>query len=213
MARVVNLKHRTDRWEQIQEDFKDAPFQLERYDAIQSKSGTRGLFYTHYKLITEAKERGDATILVLEDDAKPCKDYQRRWKLIKEYLDTHMEEWEVFNGGILETRQLFENPRSIVDAETPAVLFDAVRGGCNTFLYFNVNAMFEKMDKWEDYSGFECDVYYVEKAKTIACFPFLATQNDGFSDIEQRFRGLSDWFIKEEMFLKMVLNKYIKRCM
>lgn len=217
-AYVINLKHRTDRWEKVQEDFKDAPFKLERYDAIKigdpphfATKGTYALFYTHQKIIQEAKERGDKTLLIMEDDALPCKDYGRRWILVKEYLDTHLNEWDVFNGGVYDSLQFLENPRSIVDEQAPVVIFNAIRGAAGQFLYFNIDAISEKVKNWEDYKGFECDAYYVMKHRTIACVPFIAIQHDGDSDIENQPREWVNKFKLEEMFLKMKLNQLIRR--
>lgn len=217
-AYVINLKHRTDRWQKIQEDFKDAPFKLERYDAIKvgdpphyATQGTYALFYTHQKMIQEAKERGDKTLLIMEDDAMPCKGYGKRWTLIKNYLDSHLDEWGVFNGGVYDTQQLVKNAHSIVDSETPVVLFDIMRGAAGQFLYFNIDAIHEKVKNWKDYPKFECDAYYVTHHKSVGCIPFLAIQHDGDSDIENKPREWVYKFGLEEQFLKMTLNKYIRR--
>ena len=62
-ALVINLPHRTDRWNQIQEDFKNTNFKLTRYDGVmvddpnisRKDRGYIGVARTHMEIIKKAK--------------------------------------------------------------------------------------------------------------------------------------------------------------
>ena len=91
-AHVINVKERTDRWAKIQEMWKDQPIILNRRDAIKI-NGTdipdayHAVFLKHREMLTTASKLGEKHILIMEDDAAPCKDFARHWVAIKEYLD------------------------------------------------------------------------------------------------------------------------------
>jgi hypothetical protein len=61
-----------------------------------------GVAYTHIQLIKDAKARGDKTLFILEDDCELAdKTSWSKWLKIKNWLDNNMEQWEMFNGGIV----------------------------------------------------------------------------------------------------------------
>jgi hypothetical protein len=99
-AYVINLDKRTDRWEQIQKDFKDLPILLERFSAIENKDGHLGLGLSYLELVKKAKNENMESILILEDDCLPVKDFINRWNSVKKWLDSNEDKWEVFNGCV-----------------------------------------------------------------------------------------------------------------
>ena len=56
-AYVINLDERNDRWEQIQNSFKQYNIHLERISAIRDPVGWKGCGYSHMKVIKMAKEQ------------------------------------------------------------------------------------------------------------------------------------------------------------
>ena len=182
-AFVLNLKHRTDRWEQLQKDFVNVPVVLERVDGIIYKDNTHrnnsyyGVAMTHIELIKEAKERGDKTILIIEDDCLLEEDGWNRWIVIKQYLDTHLDDWEIFNGGIIGMGDILDIVK-IIDV----YLVKEVGGCCCHFLYVNVDKAYNKLMNWE-INKREIDLYYSFEFNYWASYPLLAIQRNGSSDI------------------------------
>lgn len=95
---VINLKHRKDRWESVQEKFKGTNLKLTRFNAINGKDlnddqieklttkfcyyfcspGMIGCWLSHYKLWEQIVKSNDENVLILEDDAYPVDDYNKR---------------------------------------------------------------------------------------------------------------------------------------
>jgi GR25 family glycosyltransferase involved in LPS biosynthesis len=79
-AHVINLASRTDRWEQMKESWKDQPITLVRRDAIKINGDDipdayHAVFLKHREILTTAQKLGEKHILIMEDDAVPCKDF------------------------------------------------------------------------------------------------------------------------------------------
>jgi hypothetical protein len=191
-ALVINLPHRTDRWEKIQDDFKNTSFRLQRYDGVMVNDPEisrkdrcyMGVARTHIQIIKEAKEQGKKTILILEDDCKPEPKFEQNWYLIKEYLDSHLDDWEVFNGGICG----IESVSRVLVLDNMLLIKE--KGGCFChWLYLNVDKAYDKLMKWEDTKQ-EIDLYYSHNFDHYTCYPLLAEQYSGYSDIGERDK---DW--------------------
>jgi len=191
-ALVINLPHRNDRWNQIQEDFKNTSFRLQRYDGVmiddpeipRKDRGYLGVARTHIEIIKKAKEQNKKTILVLEDDCKPEPNFESNWYKIKDYLDSHLDDWEVFNGGICGIETLSQ----VLVLDNIFLLRE--KGGCFChWLYLNVDKAYDKLMKWEETKQ-EIDLYYSHNFIHYTCYPLLAEQYSGYSDIGERTK---DW--------------------
>jgi len=65
----INLKKRTDRREQIEEDLNAYNLQYERFEAIETPGfGAVGCGLSHLSVLKLAKERNYENVLILEDD-------------------------------------------------------------------------------------------------------------------------------------------------
>lgn len=96
-AFVINLDNRTDRWEKIQESFKDTNIKLIRWSAVNGKNltddeisrvstffcnnfcsnGMIGCYLSHYKLWNYIVENNLDNVLIFEDDAKPTEKFNK----------------------------------------------------------------------------------------------------------------------------------------
>lgn len=207
-AHVVNLKHRTDRWQNIQDYFKDTPFKLERTDGVVITNPFRngihnqyeGVARTHYELVKRASKQGQKTLLMLEDDCKPEKYFANNWIKMKEWLDAHLDEWDTFNGGPLGFAAIEQH--IMLDE---CLLFETKSGCASHFVYFNVDRMLPKLEEWFVKQP-EIDVYYFTHCKTLCAYPPLAIQDEGYSDIAQQHR--TDWSNKF-YFSKLFVMRYL----
>ena len=64
----INLKHRTDRFKRVLEEFKKMDITAERVDAINHEKGNIGCTYSHIKCLSIAKERDYPYVFICEDD-------------------------------------------------------------------------------------------------------------------------------------------------
>jgi hypothetical protein len=205
-AYVLNLKHRTDRWEQLQKDFANVPLILERVDGVvlddptisQRDRGYLGVAYTHIQLVTEAKARGDKTILILEDDCILEPDGWKNWIKTKNYLDNHLDLWEVFNGGIVSPGDI----HNVIKLNGLFLVKDTGGGGCY-FFYINVDKAYDKIVDWV-ITKQDIDLYYSYHFNYWISYPLIAIQRNGYSDIDSSDR---DWTKRMEMTKYMCVSK------
>ena len=203
-AHVINLADRTDRWEAMKEAWKDQPITLVRRDAIKI-NGTdipdayHAVFLKHREMLTTAHKLGDKHILIMEDDAVPCKNFARHWVNIKAYLDAR-DDWELFNGGMLMIRDCVEKIVRLdyPDGKDPTMVLGVWRGAMAHFLYMRVEPCLKKMEEWEADGKPMFDGWYSHKMKTMASIPYLAFQRDGYSDSAGQERSWEERFIYEE---------------
>jgi hypothetical protein len=203
-ALVINLDHRTDRWERMQKDFSNSSFRLTRFPAImitdpsisRKDRGYIGVARTHIEIIKMCKEKGQKTVLVLEDDCKLEPNWEENWYKAKDYLDTNLDKWEVFNGGICGIESL----KRVVVIDN-LYLLNTVGGCFCHFLYLNVDKVYDKLLTWEEHKK-EIDLFYTFHFNHYTSYPLLAEQYNGMSDIGEREKNWSDNFILAKMDIR-----------
>ena len=177
-AYVINLDKRENKWQRIQDDFKDTDIELERFPAITHADGHIGCGLSHVALVKMAKEKGLDRILILEDDCKITKNFNKRWEIIKKYLDDHNDEWDVFNGGVVWPA---DGGVSIIRLEPDIHLMTSKGPGCRYahFVYMNKSG-YDKAIEWEP----------MVKEATKDGAPFEDPKYDSWINEAPRFRNL-----------------------
>ena len=214
-AHVINLADRTDRWELMKEAWKDQPLTLVRREAIKISQpdipdAYHAVFLKHREILTTAKKLGEKHILIMEDDAAPCKDFAKHWVNIKAYLDAR-DDWELFNGGMLMIRDCVDKVVRLdyPDGKDPTLLLGVWRGAMAHFLYMKVEPCLKKMEEWEADGKPMFDGWYSYKMKTMASMPYLAFQRDGYSDSSGDVRTWEERFKYEEDMMRYALREFL----
>ena len=93
----------------------------ERIDAIRHSTGWKGCSLSHAKCIQTAKDRGYASVLIMEDDAVPAStaSYERLCALMP--ILEKRQDWDIFNAGpsfVLE----YAHPPLVPIVEKPRVV-------------------------------------------------------------------------------------------
>lgn len=185
---MLNLAHRTDRWEQIVKEF-EGKCKLIKADCVMVEDESltnvkrryHGVAYTHIQLIKDAKARGDKTLLILEDDCTLAdKTSWGKWLKIKNWLDNNMDKWEMFNGGIVSPGHI----EKIVSIDNLNIIKSAGGGGAH-FLYINVDKSYQYILDWV-IDKQDIDLYYSETFNYWISYPLLAVQRNGYSDIQEQ---------------------------
>ena len=204
---VINLAERTDRWDAFQTAWKDTELKVDRTDAIKDTDVYKAVFTKHRELIEEAHLKGEKYLLLMEDDAIPCADFDVRWKQVRDILHS-FEHWEIFNGGCLSMKDGIQQVFTLTDKKTQfkTLLLSINRGCMAQFLYFNVEKARERMKMWE---GELFDSWYCDKFQVLACVPFLAVQSDGFSNATGNEREWENRFKAEEAGLLHTLRDFL----
>lgn len=111
-AYVINLSHRTDRWAQIQENWKGIVDNLIRVDAVHSSKIFKGCALSTIKVIRSALqlEPSNRIVLVLEDDAVPQEGLNRSILLdILEEAQSKSAEYDALALGHLIDPYVYDN--------------------------------------------------------------------------------------------------------
>ena len=218
-AHVINVAERTDRWERFTSEWQDqTTIKIEREDAfkpdgVEIRNIYDAVFLKHREILTKAQERGDKFCLIMEDDAKPCKDFGERFEAIMEYLEIARDEWEIFNGGMLSIRDSVQGivrlTHKLTNLLPPTMLLNVNRGSMAHFVIFHVDRALKKIGEWEADDKPEFDSWYSHKLRCIASIPYLAEQHDGLSDANGEEREWCDRFKFEESTMLYSLREFI----
>jgi hypothetical protein len=184
-AYVINLDKNVERWKTIQDNFKDKDIVLERFKAIENKNGHEGLAKSYQSLVKMAKENNLETILIMEDDCKPLKYFNKRWNFIKEWLINNKDKWEIFNGGV-------RAPQNMVlkyELNMKIKLYNASLATYAHFIFINSNA-YDKILNWKESDGlFDLYINTINNFNTLIIDPPLALQNSGYSNTDKGFKN------------------------
>jgi len=182
-AYVINLDNRPEKWERIQNDFKHTSIDLERFSAIKHENGHIGCGNSFKALVQKAKDENMDSILILEDDCKPLKNFEKRWLATKEWLDNNQDKWNVFNGtakdpldSVLIHRFDNKNTLNTMSKGKYATMILIKKDAYDTALQWD----------WDKHWLFDFNfINNIQYFKNIFIDPPLALQYSGFSNTEK----------------------------
>ena len=196
--RYVNLAHRTDRREYVEDELARVGISAERFDALTGEhydgppvdmlSGQRGCLMSHLRLIEEA--RGTTGILgVVEDDVMFCDDFQRRLAYIEEYFN---KPWDFFFLGStyhINPSKWHKDDLGKDFEQTGIKHIHRIYGTWNSYAYLLNCGSAEKvasMMRRNMHRGEAVDRMWIRLQPQLDCYcftPGAAFQKDGVSDI------------------------------
>lgn len=177
---VINLEERQDRFEKIKDTFKN--FNIIRIDAIKHEKGYIGCFLSHLECIKIAKENNLKNILVIEDDCIPYyteNNFESRLIKIKNILDNR-DDWDIFLG--CSSRYFDSSIISYIIIDDEKFVKTSFSYTTNMICYnskiydFFLNAII----------NVPIDLYWNSKIIAFLSVPFIATQDEGYSNIAKK---------------------------
>jgi hypothetical protein len=196
VAYVINLDSRTDRWDQIRKDWKNA-FPLERVPAVEATPGWKGCSLSHIKVVEEAKARGEPYVLVWEDDCVPRNRHpvaiRAMWNEVMAKLAANQDKWDVVLGGATWANGTTVSENSELTTHHMRV-FNLPRGFTTHWTLWNVNSVFDRLMAYKEVLDVQIDVFMYHQFRVKVVVPFLAEQRQGYSDIEGRAIDYSKMF-------------------
>jgi GR25 family glycosyltransferase involved in LPS biosynthesis len=208
-AYVINLKSSKDRWQTIQKSFEGINIYLKRVDPIKPIRLTKGLtkrdlgaqslFLTVLKIVKDAKKNHLPSILILEDDCKPAPNFSEKWSNIKAWLDSHLEEWDIYSGGSRYIKDPF-----IVGHSHGITFYRPKKTYSAHFIYIHSRSYDTIIDRY--IKDFKDNLRITidgtnSNLKLIISHPFAAFQTDGKSTLTGKMRYLKDEFKQIEGIL------------
>jgi len=177
---IINLEHRTDRWQHCEQQMAKHGFTAEKFKAINRSeliNGWQACTLSHIAVLEDARQRGFQRVLVLEDDFVLHDDFNSIFSA------KYSNAYQVLYLGIGHKQPPIEFEYSYYYKVVEGYTSHAVA-------YDNVQELDEFINLCKELKTV-IDVYqyeYFQRDKQTAyCFyPNLAWQLGGFSDIEQR---------------------------
>jgi GR25 family glycosyltransferase involved in LPS biosynthesis len=174
----INLKSRKDRKKLIQKQAKKYNLNINFFSACKDKQGWKGCLKSHLNILKEAKNKKLDKILIMEDDCKILQKLEfdidkipKQWKML--YLGCNLVE-------LLEDNHFEAKNKKWVKMKSYTTHCIIIH---NT-AYDELINLITPMKK-------PIDVYYMEdyheNKECFAINPMIATQQDGYSDIENKF--------------------------
>lgn len=178
---IINLEHRTDRWQHCEEQMAKHNFIAEKFKAIGISDlikGWQACTLSHIAVLEDAKSRGFSRILILEDDFVFADDFNDKF-FISNYIG-----YDIFYLGCNHHLE----PQIVID-ELPQ--FRKVIKGLTSHavVYNNVQQIDEFLNFAKELKHVIDEylfMYFQTKGTAYCYFPNLAWQLGGYSDIEQR---------------------------
>lgn len=203
---VKNLNERIDRWNNIIDAYKNFKnINLIRVESIKNDIGHKGNFLTTQKCIKIAKEKNLKNILIIEDDCIPIDniDFEDKIINIKKYFDEN-DNWNIFLGGGFNISK--ENIIKIVDKNNS--LYEINRSQFAHMLWINNNTYDLFLDA-EINDKTRIPFYWQNKINCIISIPFLVTQYDSYSNINETFTDHNILInYQNELLKKIVKNDF-----
>lgn len=187
---VLNLSERKDRWDFLIDVWQNT-FTFYRITAIKNTDGNIGCMLSHLKAIKLAKEHKMPYILVWEDDVLPWQDtpknIYKRWC----HLETELiqcKDWSIISGGA--DVNWTKNIQKIQHPLLSETLFEVDSGFLTHFVCYSYRIYDILLSDLQNGLTMLYDQYLYFRFRPWVVMPFLATQRDGYSSCERRFKSI-----------------------
>ncbi len=203
-AFVINLPHRSDRWQNIHSNCGHI-FDLRKIDGIIDDIPWKGCYRSHQKIIHYANQANVNSVLVLEDDCHILDEnsFSEKWFQIKQWLDNHMDQWDVFLGGTT----IFGFPHfsnidiPIIPINIDLGIVQIEKAYTAHFIYYNKSIFSNILDNPMNRTFDES----LDQYKILISCPFLAIQKESYSDIEKLWTNNTNLFHESEIKIQNYL--------
>lgn len=219
-AFYINLEHRIDRKEHVENELEKIGIKATRFNAIKMTNGAIGCSMSHLKILEDAKKNNLSHVLIIEDDITFLEPDLFK-NQINNFLELHGNNWDV----ILLAGNNMPPYEKIDDTCVKVSRCQTTTGYLVNGHYINVLASNVKMgltnllNKPEEKSKYAIDKFWFVlqgASKWYLITPLTVVQREDYSDIEQKvinYQSLMQDLDKAELFKaikRMRLNKVIK---
>jgi glycosyl transferase, family 25 len=200
-AFYINLTHRMDRKEHVEQQLASIGIAGQRFNAIQCKSnGALGCSYSHIQLLTMALRDKMSHILIVEDDItflrpevfcaqfKTCMEqHGDDWDVIL-FAGNNIKPWKYKDDACIQPTACQTTTGYLVNQHYVGTLLQNFREGVQKLYYEPENHVLYAIDKYW-FRLQEVDKWYL-------IIPTTVIQKPGYSDIEQRHVNYTGHMLK-----------------
>jgi len=206
-AFYINLEHRTDRKEHVENELEKIGIKATRFNAIKMTNGAIGCSMSHLKILEDAKKNKLDHVLIVEDDITFL-DSELFKTQINKFLEIHKNNWDV----ILLAGNNMPPYEKIDDTCVKVSRCQTTTGYLVNGHYINVLASNVKMgltnllNKPDEKARYAIDKFWFVlqgASKWYLIIPLTVVQREDYSDIEQKvinYQGMMQDLDKAELF-------------
>jgi molybdopterin-guanine dinucleotide biosynthesis protein A len=122
------------------------------------------------------------------------------WDSMLDTFSKHADKWDIILGG---TSTIFSKSFMIdTNLTTSFAKVYRIMNGFTTHWTLYNSSVYDKIIEWKNKQDSPIDVYMYKHAKVFVTLPFLAEQEEGFSNIENRQTDYHTMFENAEKKLK-----------
>jgi glycosyl transferase family 25 len=189
-AYYINLEHRTDRREQVENELSIMGINAQRFNAISNKNGAIGCTMSHLRLLENAIKNNYSHLLILEDDIQFLEPELFKQKFNR-FLELHNNNWDViiFSGNnvppyipvdetCIKVTRCQTTTGYLVNGHYLKTLRNNIKEGLEKLIKNPQNHFFFAIDKYW-FCLQQLDNWYL-------IIPMNVVQREGYSDIEKR---------------------------
>lgn len=215
----INLEHRTDRKEHIEEELKKIGLKANRFNGIKMENGAIGCSMSHLKILQDAVKDKLEHILILEDDITFL-DPQLFKTQINKFFELHGNKWDV----ILLAGNNIPPYEEIDDTCVKVSRCQTTTGYLVNGHYINVLAQNIKMglthllNKPNEKHKFAIDRFWFilqGASRWYLITPLTIIQREDYSDIEKKITNYKDMMQdldKHKLFEAIKQSKLQNKC-
>lgn len=189
-AFYINLEHRVDRKNQVEEELKTIGIKAERFNAIKMENGAIGCSMSHLKLLQDAVNNKLDHILIVEDDITFLQPEVFKTQLNK-FFELHGNNWDVIllaGNNMPPYKTIDETCIQVSRCQTTTGYL--VNGHYIKVLMQNVKlGLTNLMSRPSEHNKFAIDKFWFVlqgASKWFLITPLTVVQREGYSDIEKR---------------------------
>jgi glycosyl transferase family 25 len=189
-AFYINLEHRTDRKEHVENELDKIGIKATRFNAIKMTNGAIGCSMSHLKILEEAKKNKLSHVLIVEDDITFL-DSELFKTQINKFFELHENNWDV----VLLAGNNIPPYENIDDTCVKVTHCQTTTGYLVNGHYINVLANNVKMgltqllNKPSEKIKFAIDRFWFvlqSASRWYLITPLTVVQREDYSDIEQK---------------------------
>ena len=203
----INLEHRTDRLEHVQNELKKIGIKGERLNAIKTKSGAVGCTLSHIKCLELAKERNYEEVFICEDDIT-FTNPKLLLENLQKFCDNEDIMWDVLiigGNNVPPYKQYYHYCARVFNCQTTTG-YIVKQDFYDTMIKNFKEGLLNLMKNPENKREYAIDIYWKKLQMENFWYmitPPTVTQYENFSDIEEKHTNYDHLLLdmnKEWMF-------------
>ena len=206
-AFYINLEHRTDRKEHVENELDKIGIKATRFNAIKMTNGAIGCSMSHLKILEDAKKNKLEHVLIIEDDITFL-DPELFKNQINKFLELHQNNWDVIllAGNNMPPYDNIDNT-CVKVSRCQTTTGYLVNGHYINVLVSNVKmGLTNLLNNPEQKSKYAIDKFWFVlqgASKWYLITPLTVVQREDYSDIEKKvinYQNMMQDLDKAELF-------------